>query len=94
VPWIVHAPGARNRALRRAEIAEVSQRFPACLRNCRACGSAYWRDGWLQVRRRLSKRRGPMYQSSPCPILVRPMSATVLMSANGSRARWWPPGPY
>jgi uracil-DNA glycosylase len=33
VPWIVHAPGARNRPLRRAEIAEGRAMLPTLLRH-------------------------------------------------------------
>jgi len=44
VPWIVHAPGARNRALRRAEIAEGLATLPGllaklpCVRVCILAG--------------------------------------------------------
>jgi hypothetical protein len=94
VPWIVHAPGARNRALRRTEIAEGLATLPDLLAKLPGVRVCILAGRVAAGRKRLSKRHGPMCRSSPCPTLVRPMSAPVLMSANGSKARCSPPGTH
>ncbi|WP_179187110.1 uracil-DNA glycosylase family protein [Sphingomonas sp. TZW2008] len=86
VPWIVHAPGARNRALRRGEIVAGRASLPpllALLRRLRVVVLA----GRVAARRAIwSPQRGPMSWCLRCRIPRRPTYAPAPAYRRGSRA--------